>query len=109
MRASRSKKPRVGSRGRAKRPGVVKVRKAGAGAEKRGATKAGAAKRVAGGKQPPQESRSASARAKSRGADPVPSMDTAQGTAERAAPQPPPVIDRGSPPPLPSPIASFNF
>jgi hypothetical protein len=93
----------------------VRLRKAGAG--KRGGKARAKAKRPADGKKSRARRPAASgSSARRNGSEARAKKALAEGTsvgngqgAERAAASVPAVVDRGSPPPLPSPIASFNF
>jgi hypothetical protein len=107
MRASRTKKPGVGTRARAKRPGATGARKGGENGEKRVAPKATHPKPRGGKKVTVPAARTAKPVAAREPAAPVAkprAVHSEPATVQVSAPPP-----RGNPPPLPAPIASFNF
>jgi hypothetical protein len=112
----RTKKPGVAARARAKRPGAMRARKAGGNVAQRGGAVKSAHAKARGNKV--AATRTPKAAAHKESATPAVKKTPVASTGNGAATllrepagnglhaSPPP---RGNPPPLPSPIASFNF
>src|SRR5436305_1357581 len=116
MRASRTKKPGVAARARAKRPGAMRAHKAGGGADKRRPVKPAHPKPRTGTKPAeaakPNGAPHKETAAAAKKVPPVVNPSNGVSTTHRpepVSPAPASTAPRGTPPPLPAPIASFTF